>query len=51
MVTIDESNYPIVSIKFEGVTTLEETQMYLDRFSDWLSRENPFGLIVDRASL
>ncbi|MBP0002785.1 MAG: hypothetical protein J7642_03525 [Cyanobacteria bacterium SBC] len=50
MIEIEEQNYPIVSVKFEGVATLEETEAYLSQFTDWLSREKPFGLILYRSN-
>ncbi|MBE9040680.1 hypothetical protein IQ235_07790 [Oscillatoriales cyanobacterium LEGE 11467] len=46
MVKINEEDYPIVSVKFENTATIEETQQYLDRFSNWLSRDHLFGLIL-----
>lgn len=50
MLKIDDKNYPIVSVKFEGTATIEETETYLARFTDWLDRENPFGLMLFRGT-
>jgi hypothetical protein len=50
MLTINESQYPSVSVHFEGATTLEELETYLSHFTDWLSRNTPFGIMMHRSS-
>ncbi|PPT04903.1 hypothetical protein CKA32_004335 [Geitlerinema sp. FC II] len=50
MVEIDETNYPMVSVKFTEIATLEDTETYLACFTDWLARENPFGLMLFRGN-
>ncbi|MBP0020486.1 MAG: hypothetical protein J7647_23395 [Cyanobacteria bacterium SBLK] len=49
-IEIHEENYPFVSVKFIGVVTPEETKMYLERFSNWLVRENLFGLMLHKTN-
>jgi hypothetical protein len=50
VLTIDELHYPIVSVHFEGATTLEELDTYLSHFTDWLSRNTPFGIVIHRSN-
>lgn len=48
MITINESNYPIVSVHFENASTLADTEKYLAYFDKWLSSNQKFGLILDQ---
>jgi hypothetical protein len=50
MLTIHEEDYPIVTVHFEGTTTLEDTKTYLSRFETWLLRVQPFGIIVHQTN-
>ncbi|OYQ63502.1 hypothetical protein B9G53_16780 [Pseudanabaena sp. SR411] len=50
MITIDESNYPIVSVHFENSSTLADTEKYLAHFDKWLSFNQKFGLILDQST-
>jgi hypothetical protein len=50
MIIINESNYPIVSIRFENASTLEDTEKYLSYFDKWLSLNQKFGLILDQST-
>ena len=50
MIAINESNYPIVSIHFRNVSTLEDTEKYLSYFDKWLSLNQKFGLILDQSN-
>lgn len=50
MITINESNYPIVSVHFRNMSTLEDTEKYLSYFDKWLSLNQKFGLILDQSN-
>lgn len=50
MIEVCDSHYPLVSIKFEGVVTLVETENYLGRLNEWLARKQPFVLMMDRTN-
>lgn len=50
MITINEANYPIISVHFEHVVTLEDTEKYLHHFNNWLSLERQFGIIVHQSN-
>ena len=49
MLTINEENYPIISVHFEHIATLEDTKKYLAHFDNWLSREQQFGIILHQS--
>lgn len=46
MITINEQNYPVLSIHFLGASTVAETEKFLSRFSEWLARQEQFSLIL-----
>ena len=50
MIAINEANYPIISVHFERVATLEDTEEYLYHFNSWLSHEQQFGVIVHQSN-
>lgn len=50
MITINETNYPIISVHFENVATLEDTEKYLSRFGNWLLHEHQFGIIIRQSN-
>ena len=50
MITINESNYPIVSVHFGNASTLADTEKYLSYFDKWLSLNQKFGLILDQSN-
>lgn len=49
MLTIHDETFPLVSVQFTGTASLEDTAAYLTAFSGWLSRAEPFGLMVQQA--
>ena len=49
MITINESNYPIISVHFENASTIVDTKKYLSYFDKWLSLNQKFGLILDQS--
>lgn len=50
MITVNESNYPIVFVHFGNTATLADTEKYLSYFDKWLSSNQKFGLILDRST-
>ncbi|VEP18294.1 conserved hypothetical protein [Hyella patelloides LEGE 07179] len=50
-IVITEEKYPIIYVHFKGAATLENTQNFLARFSEWLSRSESFSLILRQTSI
>jgi len=50
MITINESNYPIVAVHFGNTSTLDDTKKYLSSFDKWLTSKQKFGLILDQST-
>lgn len=44
---IDESAWPLVTMKWEGVPTDADLTQFLARIDSWLDRGERFGLLVD----
>ncbi|MEM6502482.1 MAG: ABC transporter ATP-binding protein [Cyanobacteria bacterium P01_C01_bin.89] len=48
MLTIDDSRWPLVSVRFQGLETPDETTRFYTQFEAWLERQEQFCLIVQR---
>ena len=48
MVAIDDSRWPLVSVHFQGNGTPEEMAHFYRCFEAWLSRQEPFALVMRR---
>ena len=48
MVTLDDSRWPLVSVHFQGNGTPEEMNHFYRCFEAWLSRQEPFALVMRR---
>lgn len=48
MLTIDDSRWPLVSTRFQGLGTPKEMAKFYARFEDWLAKEEPFALVLQR---
>ncbi|MGD1851754.1 MAG: ABC transporter ATP-binding protein [Cyanophyceae cyanobacterium] len=48
MLTIDDSRWPLVSVRFQGLETSDETTRFYKQFEAWLARQERFCLIVQR---
>lgn len=46
-VTIDETAWPIVVLRWSGSATDDELDAFLARMDVWLARETRFGVLVD----
>src|SRR5689334_1302200 len=46
MMTLDESNWPILILASAGRTTLEDTQLYSSTLDRALARQQPFAIIA-----
>lgn len=49
MITINEA-YPLISVHFEQVVTLGDTEKYLAHFDNWLAHEHQFGIVVHQSN-
>lgn len=48
MLTIDDSRWPLVSTRFRGLGTPEEMAQFYACFEEWLAKEEPFALVLQR---
>lgn len=48
MIIFNEEKWPIVYVYIDGERTLEDLQVYLNRFDNWLSRKEYFGIILEQ---
>ncbi|MGD1865834.1 MAG: ABC transporter ATP-binding protein [Phormidesmis sp.] len=48
MVALDDSRWPLVSVHFQGNGTPEEMAHFYRCFEAWLSRQEPFALVMRR---
>ena len=46
-VRIDESQWPLVLVRWQGVATDPETAFFLAEVDRWLVRRQSFGLLID----
>lgn len=47
MYTFDETDWPTVRIAATGDTSLADMERYVARWETWLSREKPFGVMLN----
>ena len=50
-IVITEETYPIIYVHFQGASTVKETKNFLSRFSEWLSRQESFSLILRQTAI
>ncbi len=48
MITFNEEKFPVVYVYIDGVNTIQDLQAYLNRFDNWLSRQECFGIILQQ---
>ncbi|MEO0985312.1 MAG: ABC transporter ATP-binding protein [Cyanobacteria bacterium J06639_14] len=48
MVTIDDSRWPLVAVRFQGVGTPAEMTRFYTRFEAWLAKQERFALVLQR---
>ncbi|MBE7385549.1 MAG: ABC transporter ATP-binding protein [Leptolyngbya sp. SIO1E4] len=48
MVTIDDSRWPLVSVRFRGMGTPAEMTRFYSRFEEWLAKQERFALVLQR---
>ncbi|MGD1943065.1 MAG: ABC transporter ATP-binding protein [Leptolyngbyaceae cyanobacterium] len=48
MVTIDDSRWPLVSVRFQGMGTPDEMTRFYRRFEAWLAKRERFALVFQR---
>ena len=48
MVTIDDSRWPLVSVRFQGMGTPDEMTRFYRRFEAWLAKRERFALVLQR---
>ncbi|MEM1280078.1 MAG: ABC transporter ATP-binding protein [Cyanobacteria bacterium P01_H01_bin.152] len=48
MVTIDDSRWPLVSVRFQGMGTPDEMTRFYSRFEEWLMKQERFALVLQR---
>ncbi|NEQ99867.1 MAG: ABC transporter ATP-binding protein, partial [Cyanothece sp. SIO2G6] len=48
MVSIDDSRWPVVSARFQGAGTPAEMAEFYARFEQWLAKQEPFALVLQR---
>lgn len=48
MVTIDDSRWPLVSVRIQGVSTLAEMTRFYSCFEKWLAKQERFVLVLQR---
>ncbi|MEM9980646.1 MAG: ABC transporter ATP-binding protein, partial [Cyanobacteria bacterium P01_D01_bin.2] len=48
MVTIDDSRWPVVSVRFQGMGTPDEMTRFYKRFEEWLAKQEQFALVLQR---
>ncbi|MEM6432834.1 MAG: ABC transporter ATP-binding protein [Cyanobacteria bacterium P01_D01_bin.115] len=48
MVTIDDSRWPLVSVRFQGMGTPDEMTRFYHRFEAWLAKREQFALVLQR---
>ena len=48
MVTIDDSRWPLVSVRFQGMGTPDEMTRFYRRFEAWLAKREQFALVLQR---
>lgn len=46
MVTITEDSWPMATVSFDDMPTVEETETFLEHFDEWLTRDERFGLLI-----
>ena len=46
MIIFNEEKWPVVYVYIYGEQTFQDLQDYLNRFDNWLSREESFGIIL-----
>ncbi len=46
MYRYDESGWPVVKIRFEEPTTMEDMEEYIARWERWLARGEPMGVLA-----
>jgi hypothetical protein len=46
MYRFDETGWPMVKIRSEGPTSLDDVQDYFSRWEEWLAREERMGVMV-----
>jgi hypothetical protein len=50
MYRYDESGWPVVKVRFEEPTTMEDMQEYIARWERWLGRGEPMGVLASYES-
>ncbi|MEL7313888.1 MAG: ABC transporter ATP-binding protein [Cyanobacteria bacterium J06559_3] len=48
MVTIDDSRWPLVSVRFQGMGTPDEMTRFYRQFESWLAKRERFALVFQR---
>lgn len=48
MVSIDDSRWPLVCAHFQGTGTSAEMAQFYARFEEWLAKQEPFALVLQR---
>lgn len=48
MIKFNEEKFPVVYVYIDGVNTIQDLQTYLNRFDNWLSRQEYFGIILQQ---
>ena len=48
MIKFNEEKFPVVYIYIDGGNTIQDLQTYLNRFDNWLSRQEYFGIILQQ---
>ena len=48
MVSIDDSRWPLVCAHFQGTGTSAEMTQFYARFEEWLAKQEPFALVLQR---
>lgn len=48
MLTIDDSRWPLVSTRFQGLGSSEEMVQFYAHFEEWLAKKEPFALVLQR---
>ncbi|MEM9818404.1 MAG: ABC transporter ATP-binding protein, partial [Cyanobacteria bacterium P01_D01_bin.6] len=48
MVTIDDSRWPLVSVRIQGMGTPDEMTCFYNHFEEWLAKRERFALVLQR---
>ncbi|AFK20088.1 hypothetical protein E6P09_14775 [Haloferax mediterranei ATCC 33500] len=50
MAEINDDDWPIVTVTFDGGPAVQETEAFLTAFDGWLSRESEFAVLLEKQS-